>query len=75
MTGGDARKSIGGSGGWHDGTNANSIGVELCDLVEGALERWDGAEHSAMVERAANLVRQLREAYGIPKRKLTCPGS
>jgi len=56
---------------WHDGTNTNSIGVELCDLVEGPLERWDGAEHSAMLERAADLVRQLCEAYGIAKRKLT----
>ena len=56
---------------WHDGTNTNSIGIELCDLVEGPLSRWDDKPHQAMLVRAARLVRQLCLAYGIPMRKLT----
>lgn len=57
---------------WHDGTNADSIGVEICDEVEGSLSRWDTdpAKRDAL-ERAAVLVRQLCLAYDIPIRKLS----
>jgi len=56
---------------WHDGTNTNSIGVELCDPVEGLLSRWDDEDHQLMLARAAALVRQLCLAYDIPMRYLT----
>lgn len=56
---------------WHDGTNTNSIGVEMCDPVEGSITRWDGGPHQKMLIRTANLVRQLCLAYDIPMRHLT----
>lgn len=62
---------------WHDGTNFESIGIELCDLVgdsEGKplpLARWSDDPHTRMLRRAAALVRQLCLAYDIPMRRLT----
>lgn len=56
---------------WHDGTNTHSLGVEMCDPVEGPLSRWNDRPHSDMLRRTANLVAGLCDAYGIPKRKLT----
>jgi N-acetyl-anhydromuramyl-L-alanine amidase AmpD len=56
---------------WHDGTNTNSIGIEMCDLVEGPLSRWESIPHQAMLRRTAALVRQLCLAYSIPMRLIT----
>lgn len=53
---------------WHDGTNNNSIGVEMCDPVEGPLSRWDDDPHQQMLVRTATLVRQLCQVYGVPMR-------
>lgn len=55
---------------YHDGTNTNSIGVELCDPVDGPPERWQDRPHQDMLRRAADLVRQLCDAYQVPKVKL-----
>jgi N-acetyl-anhydromuramyl-L-alanine amidase AmpD len=56
---------------WHDGTNTNSIGVELCDPVDGKANRWQDRLHQDMLKRAANLVRDLCWFYSIPIIKLT----
>lgn len=56
---------------WHDGTNVNSLGVELCDPVEGPLSRWDDADHRLMLRRAARLVAELCLAYDVPPRFLS----
>lgn len=56
---------------WHDGTNSNSIGVEMCDNPTGGIARWRGAEHKALLRTTAGLVRQLCLAYDIPMRHLT----
>lgn len=56
---------------YHAPPNARSIGVELCDPQEGPDSRWDDANHVAMLERAARLVRQLCEAYNVPMRWLS----
>lgn len=58
---------------WHAPPNANSFGVELCDLVADPktgkalpMSRWDDPEHQAMLNLAAHLVAQLCLAYGVP---------
>ncbi|MCR3719125.1 MULTISPECIES: N-acetylmuramoyl-L-alanine amidase [Prauserella salsuginis group] len=56
---------------WHDGTNVNSIGVEMCDRPRRVPGRWQGRQHKQMLDRTADLVRQLCLAYDIPMRKLT----
>lgn len=56
---------------WHDGTNTNSIGVELCDPVDGPAERWQDGPHQEMLARAASLVRDLCLSYGVPIVKLS----
>lgn len=53
---------------WHAPPNANSIGVELCDPVEGPLSRWDDRDHRRMLKRAARLVAELCLAYDVPVR-------
>lgn len=59
----------------HDGTvgygappNTGSIHVELCDWSRGG--QWDGTNHQAMLKRAAQLVADKCDAYGIPVRHL-----
>jgi N-acetyl-anhydromuramyl-L-alanine amidase AmpD len=56
---------------WHDGTNTNSIGVELCDPVDGPADRWQDGPHQEMLARAASLVRDLCDSYGVPIVKLS----
>lgn len=56
---------------WHDGTNTNSIGVELCDPVDGPAGRWQDGPHQVMLVRAAALVRDLCNTYGVPMVKLS----
>lgn len=50
---------------YHCGFNANSIGVEMCDEQVGPAARWQDADSTAIIRRAANLVAQLCLAYGI----------
>jgi N-acetyl-anhydromuramyl-L-alanine amidase AmpD len=56
---------------WHDGTNTNSIGVELCDPVDGPAARWTDSAHTNMLGRAADLVRDLCHLYDVPMLRLT----
>lgn len=62
---------------WHAPPNANSLGVELTDaLVSEAWDkanaaRWQDARHTAMLQRAADLVAQLALAYKVPIVKLS----
>jgi N-acetylmuramoyl-L-alanine amidase len=56
---------------YHDGTNKESIGVELCDMVDGSADRWIRPVHQHMLRRAARLVNELCERYDIPIRRLT----
>ncbi len=51
---------------WHDGTNSNSIGIELCDPVDGPAARWSDSAHVSMLSLASNLVRELATRYSIP---------
>jgi hypothetical protein len=62
---------------FHAPPNPGSLGVELCDWVAanngkgpGAapMTRWNDAEHSDMLQLAAELVAQLCLAYGVPIR-------
>jgi len=55
---------------YHDGTNSNSIGVELCDMVNGPAARWDSQAHRDMLTRAAMLVASLGFKYKIPLIKI-----
>lgn len=55
---------------YHAPPNENSVGIELCDPQSGPDSRWDDAEHERMLDRAADLVRQLCLAYDIPMRWL-----
>ena len=56
---------------YHAPPNQDSIGVELCDPVTGSAARWNDANHTAMLERAADLVAQLCLAYKVPIVKLS----
>jgi N-acetyl-anhydromuramyl-L-alanine amidase AmpD len=56
---------------WHDGVNTCSIGVELCDPVDGPAARWQDQPHRNMLARAATLVRYLCDAYTVPRVKLS----
>lgn len=53
---------------YHCGYNQDSIGIEMCDMPDQNVKRWDDAEHRAMEKRTARLVAQLCLAYGIPVR-------
>lgn len=51
---------------WHAPPNTNSIGVELCDWQKGNASRWDDENHSAMLRKAAPLVKAISERHDIP---------
>lgn len=57
--------------GWHAPPNTGSIGIELCDPQKGASARWADANHEAMLERAAALVREVAARWHVPLTKLT----
>ena len=50
---------------YHVGYNTGSIGVELCDEQTGPASRWNDADSTAILQRAARLVAELCLAYGI----------
>ena len=51
---------------WHAPPNPGSIGIELCDIVDGDIARWDDADHQAMLVRAAGLTAEICHRRGIP---------
>jgi hypothetical protein len=53
---------------YHDGVNVNSLGVEMCDPVEGPITRWDDRPHRQMLRRCARLTAELALAYDVPVR-------
>lgn len=54
---------------YHAPPNIHSLGVEMCDMpTTVSSSRWDGPNHKAMLELAAQLVAQLAVAYGVPIR-------
>lgn len=57
--------------GYHAPPNAHSIGVELCDPQAGDPARWADPEHTAMLTRAADLVRTLTAKHRLPVVRLT----
>lgn len=59
---------------WHAPPNPNSLGVELCDPMKGKKARWADADHTAMLDRAAELVAGLCLAYDVPVRKVGAVG-
>ena len=59
---------------WHAPPNPNSIGVELCDPMDGNGRRWSDEAHHAMLRRAAELVAGLCLAYDVPVRKISAAG-
>lgn len=56
---------------WHDGTNTNSIGVEMCDDPSGGGARWSDDAHRGLLRTTASLVRDLCRRHSIPMRRLT----
>lgn len=56
---------------WHAPPNPNSLGVELCDPMDGNARRWGDRDHQAMLHLAAELVAALCLAYDVPARKLS----
>jgi N-acetyl-anhydromuramyl-L-alanine amidase AmpD len=56
---------------WHAPPNPNSIGVELCDPMDGRATRWADRDHQAMLHLAAKLTAELCLAYDVPARKLS----
>lgn len=55
---------------YHAPPNSNSLGIELCDEVEGKVERWAEEYHRRTLRKAARLTAELCLAYGIPTRKI-----
>lgn len=55
---------------WHAPPNPKSLGVELCDPMDGSPHRWSDRPHVDMLELAAELVAGLCLAYDVPVRKL-----
>lgn len=53
---------------WHAPPNPRSLGVELCDMPNQDVARWNDAAHAAMLKRAAHLVAGLCLAYNVPIR-------
>jgi N-acetylmuramoyl-L-alanine amidase CwlA len=52
---------------WHAPPNANSLGIELCDMPTTAdAKRWADKNHAAMLNLAARLVAELCLAYDVP---------
>jgi N-acetyl-anhydromuramyl-L-alanine amidase AmpD len=57
---------------YHDGTNRNSIGYELCcSLANEGRGHWSDDAHQAMLRLAAKDVARLCLAYDVPIRQLT----
>jgi N-acetyl-anhydromuramyl-L-alanine amidase AmpD len=56
---------------YHDGTNVNSIGVEMCDMVDGHDNRWGDQLHQNMIKLTSVLVRELCAKYSIPMVRLS----
>lgn len=52
--------------GWHAPPNTHSIGIELCDPQKGSDDRWADANHTAMLDLAAGLVRQIADRWKVP---------
>lgn len=50
---------------FHCGSNANCIGIELCDEQAGPANRWQDADSQAIIRRAARLTAELCLAYDI----------
>jgi hypothetical protein len=51
---------------WHAPPNPGSIGIELCDVVDGDPARWADADHQAMLALAAALTADICRRRGIP---------
>lgn len=52
---------------WHAPPNANSLGIEMCDMPsETNVARWDDAPHRAMLDLTVDLVADLCLAYSVP---------
>lgn len=56
---------------YHCGYNYNSIGIEMTDAEVGSNSRWNDANHTAMIARAATLAAELCLAYGIDPQRPT----
>lgn len=55
---------------YHAPPNDRSIGIELCDPVDGPAARWNDEAHVRMLRRAAHLTARLTLAYGVRARKV-----
>lgn len=51
---------------YHAPPNTGSLGIEMCDSVEGPRERWSDKNHRAVLDRTARLTAQLCLAYDVP---------
>lgn len=51
---------------YHSPPNHGSIGIEMCSEVDITDAVWYDDAHRAVVERTADLTRQLCQAYGVP---------
>jgi len=51
---------------YHAPPNARSVGVELCDPQTGPDSRWSDANHTAMLQHAAQLVHELALEGNVP---------
>ncbi|GAA3223317.1 N-acetylmuramoyl-L-alanine amidase [Actinocorallia longicatena] len=56
---------------YHAPPNTGTLGVELCDPQKGTAARWSDANHTAMLRRAAVLVRALAAAHDVPLVRLS----
>lgn len=56
---------------WHAPPNANSLGVEMCDMPSRLPGRWVLPGPRAVLRRTARLTAELCLAYGVPMDKLT----
>lgn len=59
---------------WHAPPNKGSIGVELCDPQSGPDNRWSDANHVAMLQLAAKLVRDLCTRHNVPMQFVDAAG-
>ena len=57
--------------GFHAPPNTGSIGIELCDPQRGSSARWRDANHEAMLDLAAQLVREVAARWKVPLVKLS----
>jgi hypothetical protein len=52
---------------WHAPPNAQSIGIEMCDMpTTASATRWNDANHKAMLALVARLTAELCLAYDVP---------